>query len=234
MKGAWTIHAAQRPFPVLSRIGSPRFSFKWTASFMCPFSYLLARLAPSAFSSRTRQSRSYSYTSIANKWIKEKFLVRSKPWAVADKERKSFWRRPKVVEGLVIYLFVYQLTERRIAHIVAVHMYTLSCVTLLHLFFLSDVICAPLLVVFVSFRALHMNTWLAGWSSPRWRDFIFSLFFPNPLKQPTAQGGRRYIKLAWNYWPAVSELSRDFPSCRSSARRKEITDRVRTGLYPYV
>jgi hypothetical protein len=176
MKGAWTIHAAQRPFPVLSRIGSPRFSFKWTASFMCPFFfYLLARLAPSAFSSRTRQSRSYSYTSIANKWIKEKFPVRSKPWAVADKERKSFWCRPKVVEGLVIYLFVYQLTERRIAHIVDVHVYFVLC----HApspFFLSDVICAPLLVVFVSFRALHMNTWLAGWSSPRWRDFIFSFF----------------------------------------------------------
>jgi hypothetical protein len=41
MKGAWTIHAAQRPFPVLSRIGSPRFSFKWTASFMCPFFLLI-------------------------------------------------------------------------------------------------------------------------------------------------------------------------------------------------
>lgn len=94
----------------------PVFPFKWSASFMCHFSYLLARLAPSAFSSRTRQSRSYSYTSIANKWIKEEFPVKSRPWAVADKERKSFWRTPKVVEGLYLFICLSADGEKNSAH----------------------------------------------------------------------------------------------------------------------
>jgi hypothetical protein len=60
----------------------------------------------------------------------------------------------------VFYLFFYQLTERRRAHKVALHVYFVLCHAPSPFF--SRVICAPLLVVFVSFRALHMNTRLVG------------------------------------------------------------------------